>query len=95
MLAAVVAGVIVSLWALSRPSGRGGKAATIDGERYELQGAYDEPKKAARAATRIRRAWRKQGARGSVRVLRKLYRGTSPLWAVYARQDIGEESHAG
>jgi len=82
------------LWAVSRRTPRGsGSSATIDGRTYELEGAYSKQADAERAARRIRASWTKKGTRGSVRVLRKLYRGVSPLWVVYTRERRAKESH--
>lgn len=76
---------------VSRPATRGaGSSATIDGRRYELQGAYSKKQEADTAARRVRAAWRKTGSRGSVRILHKMYRGVSPLWVVYTREPARE-----
>jgi hypothetical protein len=86
----VIAGLGV-LWGLSRATARGaGRYATIDGRRYELQGAYSRKQEADTAARRVRAAWRKTGSRGSVRILQKMYRGVSPLWVVYTREPAKE-----
>ncbi len=74
------------LWAMSHPTVRGaGNTATIDGKTYVLRGAYDSEADASKARTKIKRDWRAHNMRGSVRVIRKKFRGTSSLWLVYTR----------
>jgi hypothetical protein len=81
----IVAGVGI-LFALSHPTVRGaGKTATIDGRQYILRGAFDSPGDANKARTRIKKDWRAHNMRGSVRILKKKFRGTATLYLVYTR----------
>jgi hypothetical protein len=81
----IVAGVGI-LYAVSHPTVRGaGKTATIDGKEYLLRGAFDSSEKASSEARRIRKQWRANHSRGSVRVLKKRFRGTATLYLVYTR----------
>lgn len=74
------------LWAMSHPTVRGaGNTATIDGKSYVLRGAYDSEADASKARTKIKREWKARNMRGSVRIIKKKFRGTSHLWLVYTR----------